>query len=98
MKRAKLDKTHTPSSLVAPQDPGLALMARDILSISVSTVASESAFSNGGRVLDQYRSSLDHDIVEALICSKDWLFGIKGDEELCLQELTDDIMEEENKK
>ncbi|KAL4554094.1 hypothetical protein LXL04_037284 [Taraxacum kok-saghyz] len=78
--------------------PELALMARDILSIPVSTVASESAFSNGGRVLDQYRSSLDHDIVEALICSKDWLFGIKGDEELCLQELTDDIMEEENKK
>ncbi|KAL4566104.1 hypothetical protein LXL04_030214 [Taraxacum kok-saghyz] len=78
--------------------PELALMARDILSIPVSTVASESAFSNGGRVLDQYRSSLDHDIVEALICSKYWLFGIKGDEELCLQELTDDIMEEENKK
>ncbi|KAL4592155.1 hypothetical protein LXL04_005141 [Taraxacum kok-saghyz] len=78
--------------------PELASMARDILSIPVSTVASESAFSNGGRVLDQYRSSLNHDIVEALICSKDWLFGIKGDEELCLQELTDDIMEEENKK
>nr|KAJ0207743.1 hypothetical protein LSAT_V11C500259970 [Lactuca sativa] len=74
--------------------PELASMARDILSILVSTVASESAFSNGGRVLDQYRSSLNHDIVEALICSKDWLFGIKGDEELCLQELTDDIMED----
>ncbi|KAL4592499.1 hypothetical protein LXL04_005497 [Taraxacum kok-saghyz] len=79
-------------------DIELVSMARDILSIPVSTVASESAFSNGGRVLDQYRSSLNHDIVEALICSKDWLFGIKGDEELCLQELTDDIMEEENKK
>lgn len=72
-------------------------MARDILSIPVSTVASESAFSNGGRVLYQYRSSLNHEVVEALICSKDWLFGIKGDEELCLQDLTDYIMEVDSK-
>ncbi|KAL7585178.1 zinc finger BED domain-containing protein RICESLEEPER 2-like [Lactuca sativa] len=72
--------------------PELASMARDILSIPVSTVASESAFSNGGRVLDQYRSSLKHENVEALICAKDWLFGIKGDEELCLQYLTKDVM------
>lgn len=77
--------------------PELASMARDILSIPISTVASESAFSNGGRVLDQYRSFLKHEVVEALICSKDWLFGIKGDEELCLQDLTDDIMEVDSK-
>lgn len=53
--------------------PELATMARDILSIPVSTVASESAFSVGGKVLDQYRSSLKPDIVEAIVCSKDWL-------------------------
>ncbi|CAH1445030.1 unnamed protein product [Lactuca virosa] len=73
--------------------PELASMARDILSIPVSTIASKSAFSNGGRVLNQYRSSLKHDIVEAIICTKYWLFGTKGDEELSLEELTDDIME-----
>ncbi|CAI9279448.1 unnamed protein product [Lactuca saligna] len=76
--------------------PELASMARDILSIPVSTVASESAFSNGGRILDQYRSSLKHENVEALICAKDWLFGIKGDEELCLQDLTEDVMKFDN--
>ncbi|CAH1425906.1 unnamed protein product [Lactuca virosa] len=47
--------------------PELASMARDILSISVSTVESKSAFSNGGRVLNQYRSSLKHVIVEAIM-------------------------------
>ena len=51
--------------------PELATMARDILSIPVSTVASESAFSNGGRVLDQFRSSLKPETVEAILCTRD---------------------------
>jgi len=55
--------------------PEVAAMARDILSILISTVASESTFSIGGRVIDQYRSSLKPDIVEALVCTKDWLYG-----------------------
>lgn len=53
--------------------PILAKMARDILSIPVSTVASESAFSTGGRVLDCFRTSLTPRMVEALVCGQDWL-------------------------
>ncbi|KAI3745856.1 hypothetical protein L6452_08267 [Arctium lappa] len=39
--------------------PTLARMARDILAILISTVASESAFSIGGRVLDAYRTQIE---------------------------------------
>jgi hypothetical protein len=55
--------------------PDVACMARDILSIPVSTVASESTFSVGERVIDQFRSSLKPDFVEALVCTRDWLYG-----------------------
>jgi hypothetical protein len=58
--------------------PEVAVMAQDILSIHVSTVTSESTFSIGGHMTDQYRSSLKPDIVEALACTRDWLYGDKS--------------------
>ena len=51
----------------------LSLITRDVLAIPVSTVASESAFSTGGRVLDLFRSQLSPKTVEALICTQQWL-------------------------
>lgn len=53
--------------------PILSQIARDVLAVQVSTVASESAFSAGGRVIDPYRSRLDPEMVEALIYTKDWV-------------------------
>ena len=60
--------------------PILSRIARDVMAIQVSTVASESAFSAGGRVIDPYRSRLDPEMVQALICTKDWIAASrKGD-------------------
>ncbi|KAL4561552.1 hypothetical protein LXL04_033719 [Taraxacum kok-saghyz] len=47
-----------------------------------STVASESAFSVGGRVIDRYRSSLNPETAEALICAQDWIRRTRIDLEL----------------
>ncbi|KAK2646274.1 hypothetical protein Ddye_021469 [Dipteronia dyeriana] len=55
--------------------PELAAMARDVLSVPISTVASESAFRMGGRIVDQFRSSLLLNVAEALVCSRDWILG-----------------------
>jgi hypothetical protein len=52
--------------------PVLAKMARDFLAIPLSSVASESTFSTA-MIINQYRSSLNPETAEKLICSKDWL-------------------------
>ena len=51
----------------------LSTMARDFLAIPLSIVPSESAFSLGGRILGESRSSLTPEMLEALVCGKDWL-------------------------
>ena len=57
----------------SPRFPILSEMARDVLSIPVSSVASECAFSTGGRILDSFRSSLTPKLVQAVVCLQDWL-------------------------
>jgi hypothetical protein len=44
-----------------------------VLAIPASTVASESAFSTCGRVINDHRTSLGHETVEALMCYGDWI-------------------------
>jgi hypothetical protein len=53
--------------------PVLAQIARIVLFIPITTVASESAFSTGGRVLDPFQSLLAPNTVEALVCAQNWL-------------------------
>jgi hypothetical protein len=56
----------------------LSQMAADVLAIPISTVASESTFSAGGRVIDPFRASLDSSTVQTLICGGDWLRVMHG--------------------
>ena len=58
---------------VRNQYPVMSAIARDILAVPMSTVASESAFSAGRRVLDEKRSRMTGETVEMLLCFKDWL-------------------------
>lgn len=52
--------------------PTLQKLARDILPIPITYVASECAFSTSGRVLNVHRSRLTPNVVEALMCMQAW--------------------------
>ncbi|KAD4888357.1 hypothetical protein E3N88_20430 [Mikania micrantha] len=58
------------------QFPILSAMARDLLTVQASTVASESAFSLSGRVLSLRRTRLTLTSVEMCICLKDHLDAV----------------------
>ena len=46
--------------------PVVVCMARDVLAVSSSTVASESTFSTGGHTLDSFRTSLTPKVVQLI--------------------------------
>ena len=51
--------------------PVLSILARDVLSVPVSSISSESAFSLAGRILEERRTSLTPDMVRTLMTVKD---------------------------
>jgi len=55
--------------------PVVASMAKMFLAVPASSVSSESTFSTGGRILDDYRSSLKPSTVQALVCASSWIRG-----------------------
>ncbi|KAL0785403.1 hypothetical protein Bca101_001649 [Brassica carinata] len=59
--------------LHGPKYPVLAEMAKDVFAMQVSSVASESAFSTSGRLIDPYRSCLTHYMIEVLMCTEQWM-------------------------
>ncbi|XP_027093797.2 zinc finger BED domain-containing protein RICESLEEPER 2-like [Coffea arabica] len=58
--------------------PILSRMASDLLSIPVTTVASESTFSAGGRVIDDRRASMSVETVQMLLCGSNWIRNLHG--------------------
>jgi hypothetical protein len=52
--------------------PVLSILAKDVMSVPVSTISSESVFSLVGRVIEEHRRSLRSDMVEMISFLKDW--------------------------
>lgn len=52
--------------------PIVAQMARDILSMLVSTIASQSTFSTSGQIVENRRCSLTNEMIEVITCLLDW--------------------------
>ncbi|KAL0345673.1 UNVERIFIED_CONTAM: putative AC transposase [Sesamum radiatum] len=60
----------------SPILPVLAKIARDILAVPATTVASEAAFSVSGHIIDESSTFLLPDAVETLVVADDWIESI----------------------
>jgi hypothetical protein len=53
----------------------LVILAKDVVIVSVLIISSKSTFSLVGRVIEERRRSLTSDMVEMILCLKDWELG-----------------------
>ncbi|CAG8825813.1 25531_t:CDS:2, partial [Gigaspora rosea] len=67
--------------------PSVSSMARDVLAIPITSVASKSIFSIAGRIIDDERSNLSPETAEMLVCGQDWL---RNEKEQGWEKLRDD--------
>jgi hypothetical protein len=76
--------------------PTLRRIARDIMAIPVTTVASESVFSIGGRVITPHRSRLAPKTIEGLMCMQAWSYAhMLGDQSCFMNALLTCLDDEE---
>ncbi|VAI50317.1 unnamed protein product [Triticum turgidum subsp. durum] len=71
-------------------------MAKKFLTIPATSVSSESTFSTSGRILNDYRSSLSPNMVEALVCASSYIKGSKENQlkpTIIVEEGNDDDVE-----
>ncbi|WVZ96770.1 hypothetical protein U9M48_042369 [Paspalum notatum var. saurae] len=52
--------------------PVLSILAKDVLTVPVFTISSESVFSLTGRIIEERRCRLNPEMVEMMTCIKDW--------------------------
>ncbi|CAH9089989.1 unnamed protein product [Cuscuta europaea] len=76
--------------------PILSKMAKQVLAMSVSTVAVEQEFSAAGNVLTDYRTRLSANSLETLVCFHDWLKAKRRTQEISIEPIRH-FMEETTK-
>jgi hypothetical protein len=72
--------------------PTLSRIARDLFAVPATSVPSESAFSIARKTINDFRSSLTPETVEALICSQDW-YRAEASSEFSTAAIDDMILE-----
>ena len=71
----------------------LSTVARDMLTIPVLTIPTESIFNTVGRVIDLYHTSLAPKVAKALICTQNWLRSSSAPISVTLNTIMNDIDE-----
>ena len=76
------------------QYPVLSMLARDILNVPMSTVASESAFSQGRQQIGDNRHTLGGNAMNVLVCLRDWIRAERRNQGMFVEPEDEEDLEE----